>query len=111
MKKAVDDAGAVTLIRREDDGEYYLALAGGGMDLSWDIAAGYVNLGYLPPFKICEHLPEFAGQKYDDVKHRNVILACQRSISFIESRAKHAKKDIQTFVDKTYGSKRKWEDE
>ena len=110
LRKALDDAGAVTLIQREDDGEYYLALAGGGMDLSWDIAAGYVNLGQLPPFRVCERLPEYSGAKYDDTKHRNVILACQRSISFVESRAGQAKKEIQRYVDKTYGSKWIWED-
>lgn len=112
LKKAVDDAGAMTLIQREDNGEYYLALAGGGMDLSWDIAAGYVNLGYLPPFKICEGLPEFAGEDYTDAKHRNVIFACQRTISFVENRAKHAKNDFQKYLDKAYGSKKwRWEDE
>ena len=102
----------MTIIQRNDDGGYYLALAGGGMDLSWDIAAGYVNLGYLPPFKICEHLPEFAGENYQDAKHRNVILACQRTISFIENRAKYSRKEIQKFIDKTYGDKKwRWEDE
>jgi hypothetical protein len=110
LKKAIDDAGAMTLIQRNDDDEYYLALAGGGMDLSWDIAAGYVNLGYLPPFIICEHLPEFSGENYGDDKHRNVILACQRTITFVKNRAERAQKEIQTFVDKTYGSKWKWDD-
>lgn len=111
LKKALDDAGAVTLIQRNDNGEYYLALAGGGMDLSWDLAAGYVNLGYLPPFKICEHLPEFAGENYGDAKHRNVILACQRTIKFVENRAQRAIPEIQKFVDRTYGSKWRWEDD
>lgn len=109
LKKALDDAGSTTLIQREDNGEYYLALAGGGMDLSWDIAAGYVNLGYLPPFKICENLPEFAGETYKDAKHQNVIFACQRTISFVEKRAQHAQKDLQKYLMKIYGDKWKWE--
>lgn len=110
LKKTVDDAGAITLIRRLDNDEYYLALTGGGMDMSWDICAGYIALGYLPPFTFCEGLPEFAGAKYNDMKHRNVILACQRSITFVKNRAERATKDIQKFVDKTYGSKWRWED-
>jgi len=110
LKKALDDAGAVTLIQRNDDGEYYLALSGGGMDLSWDICAGYVNLGYLPPFTFCEGLPEYAGEEYKDIRHQNVIFACQRSISFVEARAKHAMQELQKFIDKAYGSKWTWED-
>lgn len=33
----------------EVDGEYGLALAGGGMDLTWSIVRAFVALGYLPP--------------------------------------------------------------
>jgi hypothetical protein len=109
LKKALDEAGSVTLIRRNDDGEYYLALSGGGMDLSWDICAAYVNLSYLPPFTFCEELPEYSGEKYNDAKHQNVIFACQRSVSFVEARAKRAQQELQKFVDKVYANKWKWE--
>ena len=45
----------VTLI----DGEPFLALAGGGMDMSDQIVAAYVALGYYPP--ACVRLPRFHG--------------------------------------------------
>ena len=54
LKKRLDAAGAVTVIRRIDDDKFYLALTGGGMNMSWDICAGYIALGYLPPLDFCE---------------------------------------------------------
>lgn len=45
------------------DSATYLALTGGGMDMSWDICAGYVRLGFLPPSHF--ELPEFAGMTLD----------------------------------------------
>lgn len=43
------------------DDEPKLALAGGGMDLSWEICEAYIKLGYLPPAHFCE-LPKMAGR-------------------------------------------------
>lgn len=43
----------------EHAGVDYLALTGGGMDLSWEICEAYVRLGYLPPIHF--RLPEMAG--------------------------------------------------
>lgn len=43
-------------IETEDDNALWaLALTGGGMDLSWDIAAGYIALGFLPPRGLSVH--------------------------------------------------------
>lgn len=43
-------------IEIEDDNALWaLALTGGGMDLSWDIAAGYIALGFLPPRGLSVH--------------------------------------------------------
>lgn len=53
-----------------------LALTGGGMDLSWDIAAGYVAAGYLPPLALLP-LPG-GGYDYD----LDVIHAYQRALDF-----------------------------
>lgn len=44
----------------EVDGRDGLALTGGGMDLSWEIAAAFVTLGYLPPVHFAD-LPNMAG--------------------------------------------------
>jgi hypothetical protein len=44
----------------ELDGERGLALTGGGMDLSWEIAEAYVRLGYYPPSWL--ELPAMSGR-------------------------------------------------
>jgi hypothetical protein len=49
----------------EVDGSTYLALTGGGMDLSWEICAAYVALGHLPPVHFAGDLPAMAGLKLD----------------------------------------------
>ncbi len=48
------------LVPVEVDGQTGLALTGGGMDLSWEIAAAFVTLGYLPPVHFAD-LPRMAG--------------------------------------------------
>lgn len=40
----------------ETDGGWFLALTGGGMDLSWEICAGYVRLGSYPPAHFASNL-------------------------------------------------------
>lgn len=53
----------LTLIREECDGDYYLALTGGGMDLSAEICKAYIALGQRPPAHFCR-VPRMAGRKY-----------------------------------------------
>lgn len=62
----------------EIDGEYALALTGGGMDLSWEIAAAYVALGKLPPVHFRD-LPAYADQWTD--RHETVYRAMLRSLA------------------------------
>ena len=45
----------------EVGGELGLALTGGGMDFTWDIAEAFIDLGYLPPLHFCD-LPGMAGK-------------------------------------------------
>jgi hypothetical protein len=45
----------------EMDGAWFLALTGGGMDLSWEICAGYVRLGSYPPAHFAENLPRIGS--------------------------------------------------
>ena len=47
-------AGATSLICV--DGNYFIAMTGGGMDLSWHIAAAYVCCGCVPPVAILDNL-------------------------------------------------------
>lgn len=57
-----------------DDGEVYLALTGGGMDLSWEICEAYVTLGFLPPTHF--RLPAMAD-KYLNEKTALVVAAVE----------------------------------
>lgn len=47
-----------------DGDEVYLALTGGGMDMSWEICEGYIRLGYLPPTHF--RLPRMADKYLND---------------------------------------------
>ena len=59
------------------DWEVGLALTGGGMDLSWDIARAYIALGQLPPARLS--LPEFAGMDFREPNTAFIIEALKRS--------------------------------
>jgi hypothetical protein len=48
-------------IIRIGDRDLFLALTGGGMDMTWDICQTYINLGYYPPVEFCR-LPAMAGR-------------------------------------------------
>jgi len=73
--------GPVVLIQFED-GDWALALSGGGMDLSWDICKAFVDLGFLPPTHFAD-LPEFAGDKWTEGKAL-VVCAMGRSLEIAE---------------------------
>lgn len=79
VKEAVDKAGNMTLVKDLVNEEYYLALTGGGMDLSWDIAKGHINLGYLPPAHFCRRMPRMAGMT-DTEENMDVIDVCRQSL-------------------------------
>lgn len=55
-----------------------LALTGGGMDLSWDIAEAHMRLGYMPPSFVC-NLPNYAGSNYSDPLKLWIIAGCRRT--------------------------------
>lgn len=63
--------------------KYYLALTGGGMDLSWEICQTYINLGYYPPAHFCR-LPRMAGKDYDSFENRLTIEACKGSLNAVK---------------------------
>lgn len=64
------------IVYNSDTEEYGIALTGGGMDLSWDIAGAYVLLGFTPPASL--RLPSFAGLRLD-TRHRIILSAMERS--------------------------------
>ncbi|VGO13899.1 hypothetical protein PDESU_02456 [Pontiella desulfatans] len=68
-----------TIIQMDD--EYYLALTGGGMDMTWEICESFINLGYYPPVHFCR-LPAMCGRgsrKFD----RHIIAVCNESIRIL----------------------------
>jgi hypothetical protein len=70
-----------------EDGDEYLALTGGGMDLSWAVAETFIRLGYYPPAAV--RLPRMCGRGLSR-KDRSIIEACkvsaQTQIGWMQSR-------------------------
>lgn len=71
----------------EPENAYGLALVGGGVNLSWEIAEAYIRLGYLPPLEFCD-LPALATLRRDE-RTMTVIAACRRSIDIMRQRLDH----------------------
>jgi hypothetical protein len=63
------------------DGEYFLALTGGGMDLSWEICESYIRLGFYPPVHFCR-LPPMAGRGQTD-RDKHIVSCCNESLRTI----------------------------
>jgi hypothetical protein len=68
----------------EVDGNWGLALSGGGMDLSWEIVEAYVLLGQLPPTHFAD-LPGMAGRGASEAD-RKLVQACLRSMEVAADR-------------------------
>ena len=76
---AKDLPGSLCLVEMDD--KWFLALTGGGMDLSWDICRAYIALGYLPPVHF--ELPEFAGDVWNEDKAL-IVTAMKRSLDLAQ---------------------------
>ncbi len=74
------------------DGEYALALTGGGMDLSWEICAAYVRLGYLPPVAYAGDLPRYSGGD----RIPEILPECREALTVAANRAQYA---LERFAD------------
>ena len=87
-----------TIVCLMDEEEYYLALTGGGMDLSWEICESYINLGFLPPKHFCD-LPRMAGRGESESDKR-IIKACLRSFEVSEHRNEYGKSNLLAMLKK-----------
>jgi hypothetical protein len=76
----MEAGGACVIV--DIDGEPFLALSGGGMDLSWDICAAYVALGMLPPAHFAGNLPNLGGMQYSG-QTAITLEACARSLELL----------------------------
>ncbi len=104
LPNAIDDADKVretlqglplTLVyfNETEDSEaiYALALTGGGMDLTWEIAEAYIRLGYYPPLQYCG-LPRMAMSMNPD--RRAVLEGCKLSAKAGALRASNLVEDL-----------------
>lgn len=81
----------------EIGGEPWLALAGGGMDLSWDICRAYIALGYYPPAHYAGRLPR---QGETDVETARIALeACRIAARWATSRVEDAVRILEHTAD------------
>lgn len=64
----------VTINNEQHHGLQGIAMTGGGMDLSWDLAAAYVCCGCIPPVRLLSDMPRYAGMRMDPM--RAAILEC-----------------------------------
>lgn len=77
--KAIVDL-PLCIVHFEDTDEYALALTGGGMNLSWEICAAYLKLGYMPPLHFAD-LPKLAGgPQIGFAAGKRVLRAMEQSI-------------------------------
>lgn len=86
-------------------GDPKLCLAGGGMDLTWDIVWAYILCGQLPPTKYCD-LPEFAGHPLSK-KTRLCIAACRKSIQVHQRWLAGDARKLNETVKRLYEAQRK----
>ena len=86
---------ALVAIRLTETDNLALALAGGGMDLSWDIAYAYILAGSLPPVDL--RLPDFAGLDLGR-RERTIIAALDRAHRVLQQRSKSEQQILQQLV-------------
>jgi hypothetical protein len=69
-----------TVVEDNDTGDCYLALCGGGMDLSQDIALAYVLVqGWVPASLALEVCTQYGLSKSGD-KWRKAMVACEKAL-------------------------------
>lgn len=87
-------------IAEDDRPEWALALTGGGMDLSWQIAEAHQRLGYLPPAHACA-LPGMAGKDLTSPVNRWVIDGCMATGAALASRGNRIVEDMVRLINST----------
>lgn len=84
----------------EVDGEQFLALTGGGMDMTWYICETYLRCGYLPPAECAGSLPRMGGSGKSE-KDRMIMAACKLSLEARRDRASCALEDLERHMAET----------
>lgn len=81
----------------EVGGETYLALTGGGMDLSWEICVAYLQCGYLPPAHFARMLPAMASRGASE-RDQDIVAACSLSLLAEIDSARQGLESLQRIV-------------
>jgi hypothetical protein len=94
--------GATSLI--SIDGDDFIAMTGGGMDLSWHLAAAYVCCGAVPPLRLLESL---RGSPFmlSPTMNRAVAAAAREGAAFMRRKAKTLAADVRGLGAKVRGAK------
>jgi hypothetical protein len=72
----------------EVDGEWGLALTGGGMDLTWEIIEAFVRLGQLPPAHFASGLDRAGDESHGKSEHDFVLIrAAARTLQAVAENA------------------------
>ncbi len=82
----------LALVHFTESDEWAIALTGGGMDLSWEIAGAYIAMGYCPPVSL--RLPQMAGMVLGD-QERRVLAACRKSAEVAKRWADNNLRDLE----------------
>lgn len=85
-----------TLIYFNKENKYYIALTGGGMDLSWEICETYINLGYLPLMHFCG-LPKMADLDIFSRNKYRIVRGCMRSAEVAGYRAAQISESLMSY--------------
>jgi hypothetical protein len=76
----------------ERDGEWFLALTGGGMDLRWEIIEAFMLLGFLPPLHFVAP-PAMAGKSLN-ARNRWILAGCRASARWTARFARRRLQDV-----------------
>lgn len=87
------------------DGTTGLALTGGGMDLSWEICAAFIKIGFLPPVHFAD-LPSMGGKTLTK-ENRLIVAACLKSCEVAKRRISWTEERIANTVKYMRSSARK----
>lgn len=93
-------AGATSLISIDD--QTYIAMTGGGMNLSWHIAAAYVCCGCVPPLDILDGLSRSPFETSKQAKAA-IMRAWREGVAHMKAKAKRMGDDRRAYLAKARG--------
>lgn len=81
IKKVHEETGC-TVVEKRSTGKYYLALCGGGMDLSQYIALAYLITENHIPFELAKTVSTQEGLNLKGEQFKRVMKRCRRSLDY-----------------------------